>query len=151
MRKLGLNTQLVVVNVVLLSLIAVAFALMLGSIGDLRSSSRVSTDEKQMILASEIERRVIDLETSQRGYAITGKPEFLVPRRRAIRALPRLERRLLALEADSESSNHMAELRSLFARIRFYLHDYSTQVMAAARRDPAQARAIIAKGEGLNA
>lgn len=149
MRRLGLNVQLVVVNGLLLALIAVAFILMLGTIDDLRSSSRVSDDEKAMILAGSIERRVIDLETGQRGYAITGKPEFLAPRRRAVHALPRLEHRLLALAADSQNPSHVVELREIFARIRSYIQDYSAQVVAAARQDPARARAIIARGEGL--
>jgi PAS domain S-box-containing protein len=147
-KKPGLNLQLILVNVVLLTLMTVAFALMLGTIDDLRSSGQVSADERQLILAGKIERRVIDLENGQRGYAITGKPEFLAPRNRAVSVLPMLERRLLALEADSENPSHIAELRELFAGIRSYIHDYSARVVAAARRDPARARAIIAKGEG---
>jgi PAS domain S-box-containing protein len=59
-----------------------------------------------------------------------------------------LEHRLLVLEADSENPIHIAELRELFARIHSYIHDYSAQVVAAARQDPARARAIIARGKG---
>jgi PAS domain S-box-containing protein len=147
-RKPGLNVQLVAVNGILLALITVAFTLMLGAIDDLRSSGQASADERQLILAGKIERRVIDLENGQRGYAITGEPDFLAPRNQAVGALPMLEHRLLALEADGQSLSRVAELRELFALVSSYIHDYSARVVAAARRDPAQARAIIAKGEG---
>jgi signal transduction histidine kinase len=94
--------------------------------------------------ANRLERLLIDLESSQRGFVITQDERFLAPLRKARAAYPAVSARLIALTRREERR----EARSLARGIREYDRNWATPVVAAARRDPAAARTLVAGGGG---
>ena len=79
-----------------------AFAVLLSSVADLRGSERrARRSQEVLVVANRLERLVVDLETGQRGFAITGQARFLQPWRDARTALPGEAGTLERLVADS--------------------------------------------------
>ena len=70
-------------------LIGAAFAVLLSSVAELRASERrARQSEEVLVVANRLERLVVDLETGQRGFVITGQERFLRPWRDAQQRLP---------------------------------------------------------------
>jgi hypothetical protein len=73
----------------LLLLVGAAFAVLLVSVADLRTSTRLARHSEEVLAAAnQLERLVIDLETGQRGLVITRQERFLGPWRAAQIAVP---------------------------------------------------------------
>ena len=119
---------------------------LISAVGNLRDASdRRSESERVIALATGSERLVVDLESGQRGFIITGEERFLAPWHAARRELPR-SLRTLAAAADG-SPLQAQRAREVGARVRSYLRDYSVPVVRTARRDPRRAREIVRGGE----
>src|SRR6185369_12822998 len=90
-------------SVVLPALLAVAVAgLFLWQIGRLLATSRwVDHTDEVIAQANHAQKLLIDMETGERGYLITGRPAFLEPYRDAQPQLARAFERLRALVADN--------------------------------------------------
>jgi signal transduction histidine kinase len=119
-------------------LVGAAFAVLLSSVADLRAlERRARQSEEVLAVANVLERRVVDLETAQRGFVITRQESFLEPWRRAEAAIPAdaatLERLIGNDPTQQARARHIVELT------RSYLRDYSVPLIAEARRDPAAA------------
>jgi signal transduction histidine kinase len=128
-------------------LVGAAFAVLLSSVADLRGSERrARRSEEVLVVANRLERLVVDLETGQRGFAITGQARFLQPWRDARTALPEEAGTLERLVADSPGQQ--ARARRITRATVSYLRDYSVPLVTAARRDPAAARTVAATDEG---
>src|SRR6266545_6255511 len=85
----GLTRRMVVASSLLALIIGAAFAVLLVSVADLRSSERLARHSEEVLAAAnQLERLVIDLETGQRGFVITGQERFLGPWRAAQIAVP---------------------------------------------------------------
>jgi signal transduction histidine kinase len=126
-------------------LVGAAFVTLLVTVLNLRDQSRAARHSEQVIAtANRLERLLIDLESSQRGFVITQDERFLAPLRKARAAYPAVSARLIALTRREERR----EARSLARGIREYDRNWATPVVAAARRDPAAARTLIAGGGG---
>ena len=70
----GLTRRMVVASGLLALVIATAFAVLLSSVADLRTSERrARQSEEVLVVANRLERLVVDLETGQRGFVITGQ------------------------------------------------------------------------------
>ena len=128
-------------------IVAAAFAGLLFAIDDVRDAERrVKHSEDVLVAANALERLVLDLETGQRGFLLTGEQRFLEPWQRARRGFPARARRLLRLVAADR------EERKLVLRIeraeRSYIRDYSVPLLAAARRGEASARSVAATEQG---
>jgi len=126
---------------------AISTVVLISAIGNLRGASdrRVRSD-RIVVLTVQIERLVVDLQTGQRGFILTGQKRFLQPWHQAQRELPG---RLRALEAAAASQPGQGRrVRELARRIRSYLRDYSIPSVRIARRDRGRAREVIARGEG---
>jgi len=120
---------------------------LISAVGNLRDASdRRAESEHVFALATGSERLVVDLESGQRGFIITGEERFLAPWHAARRELPR-SLRTLAAAADG-SPLQAQRAREVGARVRSYLRDYSVPVVRTARRDPRRAREIVRGGEG---
>jgi signal transduction histidine kinase len=127
--------------------IATAFAVLLSSVADLRTSERrARQSEGVLVVANSLERLVVDLETGQRGFIITGQQRFLQPWREAQVAFPDQARNLQQLVADNPEQQ--ARAQRLTQQIDSYLLDYSIPLVNAAYRDPAAARSEAATDEG---
>jgi CHASE3 domain sensor protein len=97
----GLTRRMVVASGLLALVVSAAFAVLLVSVQDLRTSQRLALHSEEVLAAAnQLERLVIDVETGQRGFVITGQERFLDPWRDAQRALPGASRRLEQLTAD---------------------------------------------------
>ena len=71
---------MVIASGLLALVIGAAFAVLLSSVADLRTSERrARQSEEVLVVANRLERLVVDLETGQRGFVITGKERFLRP------------------------------------------------------------------------
>ena len=80
----SLTRRLVGVSALLSAVIGTAFFLLALAIDALRDSeSRANHALEVLVAANRLERLVIDVETAQRGFIITGEPSFLQPWYRA--------------------------------------------------------------------
>jgi signal transduction histidine kinase len=143
----GLTRRMLVASGLLALVIATAFAVLLSSVADLRSSERrARQSEEVLVVANRLERLVVDLESGQRGFIITGQERFLQPWRDAQVAFPDQAKNLQQLVADNPEQQARAE--RLTQQIDSYFLDYSIPLVTVAHRDPAAARSEAATDEG---
>jgi signal transduction histidine kinase/CHASE3 domain sensor protein len=143
----GLTARLAAGGVLLLAIVATAFALLIGAIGKLRDASDEAQRSAGTIgLGHRTEKLVIDIETGSRGFIITHDEAFLDPWRAGRRllqpSLTRLEQRVARAPAEAAL---VAQLRE---RARSYLEDYSEPLVQQAERGLPAARRTIASEEG---
>ena len=143
----GVGRRVVIASGLLLLVVVAAFTVLLVAVEDLRTSQR-RTEHSQEVLATanQLERLVVDLETGQRGFVITGDTQFLDPWYAARAALPGQSRTLEQLVADDPDQRSRA--RRITQEAASYLSDYSEPLLDTARRDPASARTLAATEEG---
>jgi signal transduction histidine kinase len=128
-------------------LIGAAFAVLLSSVADLRALERRARQSEEVLeIANLLERRVVDLESSQRGFVITGDDHFLDPWRRAQAVFPEEAATLERLVASDPTQQTRA--RRIVEGTRSYLRDYSIPLVATARRDRAAAQTEAVTDEG---
>jgi signal transduction histidine kinase len=143
----GLTRRMLVASGLLALVIATAFAVLLTSVADLRTSERRAREsEEVLVVANRLERLMVDLETGQRGFIITGQERFLQPWHDAQVAFPDQARNLQQLVADNPEQQ--ARAQRLTQQIDSYLLDYSIPLVTAAYQDPAAARSEAATDEG---
>ena len=143
----GLTGRMVVGSGLLLVVVGVAFAVLLVSVAELRTATRLARHSQEVLVAAnQLERLAIDLETGQRGFVITGQERFLGPWRAAQIAVPGQASTLARLVAGNPVQQRRAQRIS--RAILSYVRDYSVLLVAAARRDPAAARTVAATQEG---
>jgi len=142
----GLTRRMVVASGLLALVVSAAFVVLLVSVEDLRATERLALHSEEVLAAAtQLERLVIDVESGQRGFVITGQERFLDSWRDAQRALPGASRRLAQLTADDQE--HGQALR-IGQAVTAYVRDYSVPLVAAAGRDPDSARTVAATDEG---
>jgi signal transduction histidine kinase len=143
----GLTLRLVAASAVLAAVIGGAFVVMLSSVAQLRELQRQAhRSEQVLVVANVVERLVIDLESGQRGFVITGEDNLLQPWRSARDAIPDQLTLLTRLVADNPDQH--ATARGISTAIDSYVRDYSVPLVALARRDPAAARTVAVTEEG---
>ena len=142
----GLTRRMAVASGLLALIIAGAFAVLLFSIADLRTSERLARHSEEVLAAAnQLERLIIDLETGQRGFVITRREHFLQPWREAQVALPEASR---TLERLTVVPVQHSRARRITQAAMSYITNYSVPLVAAARRDPTSARTLAATEEG---
>jgi signal transduction histidine kinase len=143
----GLTVRTVAAGAVLALIVGGAFAVLLASIADLRDAQlRVQRSAEVLTMANRLERLIIDMESGQRGFALTGQETFLKPWRDAIAAFPRQASALERVVAGTPAQ--LARAQTITTAGASYINDYSVPLVAAIRRDPAKARtAETAAGE----
>jgi signal transduction histidine kinase len=139
--------RMVLASAVLAALVAAAFALLLFAISALRHATTHEARSKDLTAATLVlETRVLDLETGQRGFVITGDPRFLQPWAEARRQLPA---QLVTFERLASMDRVQSDrARALGRLIRAYVRDFSVPLVEIARDDPAVARTNIVTAEG---
>jgi signal transduction histidine kinase len=137
---------MIVASGLLALVVGAAFAVLILAIVDLRDTTRDAKHSQDVIVAANrLERLVVDLETGQRGFLITGDERFLEPWAAARTALPDASRelnRLAAVPAQELLARQITEAAAA------YLRDYSLPLVAAARRNGASVRTVAATEEG---
>ena len=142
----GLTRRTVVASGLLALVIATAFAVLLSAVSELRTlERRARASEEVLVVANRLERLVVDLETGQRGFVITGQDRFLQPWRVAQVALPAQASNLDQLVADNPEQR--ARAQRISQAITSYVQDYSIPLVRRARKDPRAARSVAAMDE----
>src|SRR5438094_34161 len=128
-------------------IISGAFVVLLLAIGDVRGAER-RTDHAQDVLvaANQLERLLLDLETGQRGFVLTGQPRFLEPWNAARLAFPSRARTLLALVDGERAPEQQA--RNIARSVQAYISDYSVPLVGAAKRGDPSARSVATTDAG---
>lgn len=106
----------------------------------------VRTARAKLEATREFSEKMADLETSTRGFVITGHEAFLAPRDSARLVLPALLRRLRAAEADDPGALDAVRALEQLVPIRLA---FDSQTIAVRRlRGAAPASALVATGRG---
>ncbi|OAH11303.1 oxygen sensor histidine kinase NreB [Streptomyces jeddahensis] len=143
----GLTPRMIVASGLLMALVGAAFAVLLFSVADLRGAQRLAQQsEKLLMVANHLERRVVDLETGVRGFALTGQERFLQPWQEARAAFPEQASELERLAGGN--AEQQARARRIERDGTSYIRDYSLPLVNAARRNPDTARTVAATEEG---
>jgi signal transduction histidine kinase len=143
----GLTRRMVVASGLLAIVVGAAFAVLLSSVADLRSSERrARQSEEVLVVANQLERLVVDIETSQRGFVITGQERFLRPWRDARAASPGQAGALERLVAGNAEQEERA--RAIARAGESYVQDYSIPLVSIARGNLAAARTEALTDEG---
>jgi len=131
----------------LMLLVGAAFAVLLVSVEDLRTAERLARHSEQVLAsANQLERLIVDLETGQRGFVISGEERFLAPWLAARTSFPEQARTLQRLVADN--AEQQARAQRIAQAATSYVEDYSVPLVSTMRRDPAAARTAAATDEG---
>ena len=145
--SLGMRTA--VVSTLLSAVIGSAFFLLALAIDALRDTEdRANHAQRVLVAANRMERLVIDVETTQRGFVITGDPRFLKPwyqaRSEFVRQAPIMER--LASVGDA---GQWRLARQITMAGRSYIEDYAVPLVASAQRnlDSAQTTSMTEEGK----
>jgi signal transduction histidine kinase len=125
-----------------------AFSLLALAIEALRDSEDRANHALQVLVAGNmLERLVIDVETAQRGFIITGKTRFLEPWFEAREQVARQSATLERLAAQG-NSGQATRAHQIALAADSYIKDYSIPLVNRARRDLASARTVEVTAQG---
>ena len=128
-------------------LVGGAFAVLLLALEDERQATDLSRhSERVLVAARTLEQLVIDLETGERGFLLTGDERFLGPWDSAQAALPDATGELERL---ARVPRQRARAQAIAEGIASYLEDYSLPVVEAARRGDPAAKSVATAQEGM--
>jgi signal transduction histidine kinase len=140
----GLTRRVVSASGLLALIIGAAFAVLLRATDEERKAARVAIDSQEVLVAANaVERLVIDMETGQRGFILTGQARFLQPWRAARAKLPSTGREFIAL-----ASRQRERARSIVAGVDAYARAYSVPLVRAAQRHEPAARSVAVADQG---
>jgi len=136
-RSGGLTRRMLAASALLAFVVGGAFTVLLLTIDDLRSDARRSSHSQDVLItANRLERLVLDLETGERGFLLTGETQFLQPWEAARAAFPGLAEELQQLVSGDPAQTRQAAL--IAQEGTAYISEYSVPLVNAARRgDPA--------------
>jgi signal transduction histidine kinase len=144
----GLTRRIFVASGLLALIVGAAFAVLLVSIANLRTSEQSARhSEEVLVAANRLERLVVDVEAGERGFLITGQDSSLDLWRSAQAALRGQAGALEQLVVDNPGQ--LARARQIQRDTTSYVLDYSIPLVQAARRDLAAARTRTAIDEGV--
>src|SRR2546429_1679592 len=122
-------------SVIIVGTLAVLYATIAGQRDAARTASRSETARGS---ANHLERLVVDLETSQRGFIITGDPRYLRPWSASRAAIPT---EIVELRTAASGTGQERRAAELARAATSYVKDYSVPLVTAAQRDLAAVRA----------
>ena len=147
MTRPGLRRRMLLASVALAVLVGIAFVPLLLSVRDLRDSERAARGSELAIAeANRAEKLLLDAETGQRGFVITGDERFLGPYLAARRALPRQTAALVELAG--RNRDQRARALAIERGTSSYLDGFATPLVALTRTSPAAAVRRVAGGKG---
>ena len=145
--RVGLTLRLAAASALLAVVVGSAFVVMISSSAQLRDlQQQAHRSEDVLVVANQLERFVVDLETGQRGFVITGTQNLLEPWRAARAAIPAELGQLTRMVADNPGQHAIAD--RIATAINSYVRDYSLPLVALAQRDPPAARTTAVTEEG---
>jgi len=142
----SLRGKILVASVTLALALGLAFAALVVSIRSSRDAAETAERSERVASgANRLERLLLDLETGQRAYVITGNRAFLAPWDRALRAYPAQVDELRRLVADPAQRRRVD---GIGAAMNDYVDDWSQPVVVLVPVDRAAAAARVATGGG---
>jgi signal transduction histidine kinase len=146
-RRIGLTGHVVAAAAVLLLCFVAAFVTLLLAVSSLRASVRWTNHSGEVLTAANrLQKDVLDLESSSRGFVITRDNSFLRPWVAARRNEPAHARALVQLVRDNPAQERRA--RALSAEVGDYVRLWSVPLVRTARVDAKGAAAVVAAGGG---
>ena len=143
----GLTLRTMIASGLLAVIIGATFAVLFSSVAELQEMEhRAQDSEDVLVAANRLERLVVDLETGQRGFLLTGSDQFLQPWIAARAAFPQQAAGLESLVAGN-AEQHARAVRLTEAG-NSYLKDYSEPLIAAAQRNRSAVDVLAATQEG---
>jgi signal transduction histidine kinase len=130
------------VSALLSAVIGAAFFILALAINTLRDSEAHADHALEVLVAANhLERVVIDIQTAQRGFIITGDPQLLTP---WFQARAQFVRQAADLEGLARAEDHGQYLKAhqITSGGQTYIRDYGIPLIALAERDPAAARTV---------
>ncbi len=136
------------VSLLLSAVIGGAFALLVLAINTLRDSEERANHALEVLAAANrLERLVIDVETTQRGYIITGEPSFLGSWDQARAGFAQQSAALNQL-ATRGNAGQDARARQIVTDGTDYINTYAIPLVRTAQRDVNSARTLAVTEEG---
>jgi signal transduction histidine kinase len=133
----GLEARLVAASIVFALLIASVFGALVLAVSGLRDATRAEAQAKGRTAATiGVENLVLDVQTSARGYAVTGNGEILESWRETRKELLT---RLGGFESRFHGSVQEPQVHALVASIRSYVLDYSDLIIRLKQSNTPQA------------
>ena len=134
--RIGLIGRTVTASTLLAAIISGVFGILVYAASDERETSKLSRRSQEvLVVANQLERLVIDIETGERGFLLTHDSRFLDPWNSGRAQVPSVSRNLRELTATAEQRRRVDRIT---ADIASYLSDYSIPLVTAARNgDPA--------------
>jgi signal transduction histidine kinase/CHASE3 domain sensor protein len=136
------------VCLLLSTVIGTAFLLLTFAIEALRDlESRADHSLEVLVAANLLERLAVDVETTSRGFVITGDPQFLEPWQQA---QAQFTQQAAALERLAAAGDEDQGLRAhqITTAGESYITDYSIPLVATAQRDLDSARTVAVTEDG---
>jgi signal transduction histidine kinase len=148
----GLTRRTVIASALLALLTSAAFAVLLLTIGDQRSSAQLARHSQEVLVAANrVERLLVDIETGTRGYLLTGEDGFLQPARAGEASFAQASSELVDLTKIPEQNEAPGRLtaihvsgtaRAIKIKGEAYIRDYFRPLLAAAERGDPAARSV---------
>jgi signal transduction histidine kinase len=144
--RAGLTSRLLVANGLLALIVAGAFGFLIFAMSSVnRSMDSVIHSAQESFTTRDTRRALIDMETSQRGYIITGDPTFLAPWEAGRERVPE---RLATLRSIVDDPGQAVRAEQLQKDALSYVDDYAVPLVDAARRGEPWVKSISASDEG---
>lgn len=142
----GLITRLVVVTVALAVILAAAFVFLLTAMSGVDDARAVAVNSaEEAFAARDVRRALIDMETAERGYLLTGDDSFLGPWEVGRQ---RIAGRLTTLRQLVDDPDQAARAEELERDALSYVDDYSVPVVDSARRGESWVRSPSVSDDG---
>ncbi|MGO4443488.1 CHASE3 domain-containing protein [Mycobacterium sp. 2YAF39] len=143
----GLITRLIVVTVALAVIVTSAFLFLLFAMARVDRARDVAVNSAEEAYAARDVRRALgDMETSERGFLITGQESFLAPWESGRQ---RISERLTKLRTIVDDPEQAKRAEQLERDSLSYLNDYSVPIVDAARRGEPWVRGLPASEDGM--
>jgi len=144
--RIGLTARMVGALVVAAVVIGLVFALLLSSLGELRSVNRqLQRSERALTYAFAAEKSVVDMETGLRGYLVTKEDDFLTPYRQGREEAPQ---RLRTLLDQLDDGAQKARVQRVAGDVDRFIAAYAGPLQQQARDGMTRAQEVDAVRDG---
>jgi signal transduction histidine kinase len=134
----GLGRRITAASAMLAGVIGGVFAALAFAVAEERETTRLALHSQQALAtANQLERLLIDIETGERGYLLTGQDKYLEPWHAARAEVPVVVRQL---ERSSITPEQRRRADGIARSVESYIADHSVPVVAQARAGDHTAR-----------